>query len=137
MFVQRRVFDACVKHLTPRINHGQSSIIRVRFSLSTRSISYLFDLGNNSSAKCPSQKVNIQLKSDFSNTSINLFSDAKDVSKASGGKVKGHIIGIDLGTTNSCVSIMEGKTPKVLENAEGLSDSLSLSFLFHIDCSFQ
>ncbi|GAB1607675.1 stress-70 protein, mitochondrial-like [Argonauta hians] len=34
-------------------------------------------------------------------------------------KVKGHVIGIDLGTTNSCVSIMEGKTPKVLENAEG------------------
>ena len=28
-------------------------------------------------------------------------------------------IGIDLGTTNSCVAIMEGKTPKVLENAEG------------------
>jgi len=33
--------------------------------------------------------------------------------------VKGHVIGIDLGTTNSCVSAMEGKTPKVLENAEG------------------
>ena len=31
----------------------------------------------------------------------------------------GHVIGIDLGTTNSCVSVMEGKTPKVLENAEG------------------
>ena len=29
------------------------------------------------------------------------------------------IIGIDLGTTNSCVAIMEGKTPKVIENAEG------------------
>ena len=29
------------------------------------------------------------------------------------------IIGIDLGTTNSCVSIMEGSQPKVLENAEG------------------
>lgn len=29
------------------------------------------------------------------------------------------IIGIDLGTTNSCVAIMEGKEPKVLENAEG------------------
>ncbi len=29
------------------------------------------------------------------------------------------IIGIDLGTTNSCVSIMEGTQPKVLENAEG------------------
>ncbi|XP_064600400.1 stress-70 protein, mitochondrial-like [Liolophura sinensis] len=34
-------------------------------------------------------------------------------------KVKGHVIGIDLGTTNSCVAIMEGKTPKVLENSEG------------------
>jgi molecular chaperone DnaK len=29
------------------------------------------------------------------------------------------IIGIDLGTTNSCVAIMEGKNPKVIENAEG------------------
>jgi len=31
----------------------------------------------------------------------------------------GKIIGIDLGTTNSCVAIMEGKEPKVLQNAEG------------------
>ena len=30
-----------------------------------------------------------------------------------------YILGIDLGTTNSCVAIMEGKDPKVLENAEG------------------
>lgn len=30
-----------------------------------------------------------------------------------------HVIGIDLGTTNSCVAIMEGQTPKVIENAEG------------------
>lgn len=29
------------------------------------------------------------------------------------------IIGIDLGTTNSCVSVMEGDTPKVIENSEG------------------
>jgi molecular chaperone DnaK len=29
------------------------------------------------------------------------------------------IIGIDLGTTNSCVAVMEGATPKVLENSEG------------------
>ena len=29
------------------------------------------------------------------------------------------IIGIDLGTTNSCVAVMEGKTPRVIENAEG------------------
>ena len=31
----------------------------------------------------------------------------------------GKIIGIDLGTTNSCVAVMEGKTPKVIENSEG------------------
>jgi len=29
------------------------------------------------------------------------------------------VIGIDLGTTNSCVAVMEGDTPKVIENAEG------------------
>ena len=29
------------------------------------------------------------------------------------------VIGIDLGTTNSCVAIMDGKTPKVIENSEG------------------
>ena len=31
----------------------------------------------------------------------------------------GKIIGIDLGTTNSCVSVMEGNEPVVIENAEG------------------
>src|SRR6201989_823985 len=31
----------------------------------------------------------------------------------------GKIIGIDLGTTNSCVAIMEGGPPKVIENSEG------------------
>jgi len=31
----------------------------------------------------------------------------------------GKVIGIDLGTTNSCVAIMDGKEPKVIENAEG------------------
>ena len=34
-------------------------------------------------------------------------------------KATGAIIGIDLGTTNSCVAVMEGATPKVLENSEG------------------
>eukprot|EP00128_Syssomonas_multiformis_P003275 Colp12_sorted_trinity150504_noHs@3050 len=35
------------------------------------------------------------------------------------GEIKGHVIGIDLGTTNSCVSVMEGKTARVIENSEG------------------
>jgi len=34
-------------------------------------------------------------------------------------KVKGHVIGIDLGTTNSAVAVMEGKQPRIIENAEG------------------
>ncbi|KAL0955802.1 hypothetical protein HGRIS_002010 [Hohenbuehelia grisea] len=34
-------------------------------------------------------------------------------------KVNGPVVGIDLGTTNSCVSVMEGKTSRVIENAEG------------------
>ncbi|KAL1874917.1 hypothetical protein VTK73DRAFT_10397 [Phialemonium thermophilum] len=34
-------------------------------------------------------------------------------------KVKGSVIGIDLGTTNSAVAIMEGKIPKIIENSEG------------------
>ncbi|KAJ1559149.1 70-kilodalton heat shock protein [Cladochytrium tenue] len=34
-------------------------------------------------------------------------------------KVQGQIIGIDLGTTNSCVAVMDGKTPRVIENSEG------------------
>ena len=38
----------------------------------------------------------------------------------------GKIIGIDLGTTNSCVSIMEGNTTRVIENAEGARTTPSI-----------
>ena len=31
----------------------------------------------------------------------------------------GRVIGIDLGTTNSCVAVMDGKDTRVIENAEG------------------
>ncbi len=36
------------------------------------------------------------------------------------------VIGIDLGTTNSCVAVMDGKTPKVIENAEGMRTTPSM-----------
>ena len=41
-------------------------------------------------------------------------------------KVTGDVIGIDLGTTNSCVAIMEGSSAKVIENSEGVRTTPSV-----------
>jgi molecular chaperone DnaK len=38
----------------------------------------------------------------------------------------GKVIGIDLGTTNSCVAVMEGTTPKVIINSEGANTTPSI-----------
>src|ERR1700726_3635979 len=43
-----------------------------------------------------------------------------------GCETMGKVIGIDLGTTNSCVAVMDGKTPKVIENAEGMRTTPSI-----------
>lgn len=47
-------------------------------------------------------------------------------SRALRAKVQGDVVGIDLGTTNSCVAVMEGSAPKVIENSEGMRTTPSV-----------
>ena len=41
-------------------------------------------------------------------------------------RTMGKVIGIDLGTTNSCVAVMDGKNAKVIENSEGMRTTPSI-----------
>lgn len=55
-----------------------------------------------------------------SKSKVSLYSGASDItSRRFKSTDVGDVIGIDLGTTNSCVAIMEGRTPRVIENSEG------------------
>merc|ERR1719197_1716266 len=46
--------------------------------------------------------------------------------RACSGKVQGAVVGIDLGTTNSCVAVMEGQNARVIENSEGFRTTPSV-----------
>ena len=63
----------------------------------------------------PSRSALRQLHPIYSTSSVRYF--ATD---------SGQIVGIDLGTTNSCVAVMEGKAPRVIENAEGARTTPSI-----------
>merc|ERR1712013_631351 len=66
------------------------------------------------------QFSSLTLKSHVSPLQATAVAQKFDVRYKSDG-VKGAVIGVDLGTTNSCVAVMEGKAAKVIENAEGAS----------------
>jgi len=64
------------------------------------------------------QFSSLQSKAGVSPVQAAVIAHKYDVRYKSDG-VKGAVIGVDLGTTNSCVAVMEGKVAKVIENAEG------------------
>lgn len=57
---------------------------------------------------------------------VSTIAPAGVAARASSDKVQGDVIGIDLGTTYSCVATMEGDRPRVLENAEGFRTTPSV-----------
>lgn len=61
----------------------------------------------------------LQLKSVLNVAKNTRWPQQQVFKRALAGKATGEVIGIDLGTTNSCVAIMDGSSPRVIENAEG------------------
>ncbi|MDX6750601.1 molecular chaperone DnaK [Geminicoccaceae bacterium 1502E] len=55
-----------------------------------------------------------------------LFCGCKQFSRSARGDRMSKIIGIDLGTTNSCLAVMEGKNARVIENEEGMRTTPSM-----------
>jgi molecular chaperone DnaK len=52
--------------------------------------------------------------------------DSEEKQAKQEGATVGKVIGIDLGTTNSCVAVMDGKNPRIIENAEGMRTTPSV-----------
>ncbi|BDA45607.1 Heat shock 70 kDa protein, mitochondrial [Coccomyxa sp. Obi] len=67
----------------------------------------------------PVCKVNASCAGPSTSASVGFNAFRPFSRSAVNGAAGNEIIGIDLGTTNSCVAVMEGKAPKVIENAEG------------------
>lgn len=76
----------------------------------------------NSALRLYNQKTSTLAQLAAKNTQASLYGNCRYlVAKRykSDAPLGSHVIGIDLGTTNSCVAVMDGKTPRVIENAEG------------------